>query len=739
MTDELRFPTELKLWKYKIERIARRFGLEFYPIIYNIVTPQEMSEIVARNGFPTTPHHWRYGQESLWWKKRFRFGLGRIYELVLNTVPAYAYLLQLNDVITQKAVMAHVCGHVDMNCNNSYFRPTNRNMINAMASDALGVERMFELVGRERVKEFYDCILSFEWFIDQNSLYIRRRPPIKSEEERTKDQEEKGIPKRIKPREELSDYMDEFLNPSEWIEEERIRLQKKLQEEVDIERGVVIPSEPTKDILGFLGRYAPLESWQKELIAMVRRHSYYFAPMSRMKLMHEGWATFWEEEIMTEAGMIASGELTQFSEELAGVQRKGGGLNPYRLGYEIWKDVKFRWDTGRHGTIWEECPHMSVRERWEEFAVFKTILDKIDFESEEFRRQWSEFSSFVEELKAGNLGIPPELFIRNQWTREYLIPTWLLYKNREAECQKVSNMQEEAEPLEFEAVLLAKELQASYPDASEEELKMKARRDIFGRAKRIDLWLWTPDDLRQEQGAISPLVYFGERFQNGKINHPVIPIPEEWASWAAKCKDPFHLGGGLLKIFEVRATYDDLMFLEEFFTKDFCEENEYFFYKAKKVWDYETYTQQKRYVIESRSFRRIKKRLLFQYANFHLPVIRVADANYDNGGELYLVHEHQGVDLDFWSKDGMYMKDVLQRIFKIWGGRKAVHLETVVTEKEKEEDWWFSWHQTDEKETEEDRELKGTQVIFSYGFLEDDDLESMKRTDLKEVTFKAPF
>lgn len=742
MTDELHFSTELKLWKYKIERIARRFGLDFYPIMYIIVTPQEMSEIVARHGFPTTPHHWRYGQESLWWKKRFRFGLRRIYELVLNTVPAYAYLLQLNDVITQKSVMAHVCGHVDMNQNNPYFRPTNRNMVNAMASDALRVERMFELAGRDKVKEFYDWVLSFEWSIDQNSLYIKRRPPTKSEEERVKDIEERKIPKRIEPREELPGYMDEFLNPPEWIEEERTRIDGELEAEADIERGAIIPPEPTKDILGFLMRHAPLESWQREIIAMVRRHSHYFAPMGRTKLMHEGWATLWQEEIMTEAGVISSGELTQFAEELAGVQRKHGGLNPYRLGYEIWKDIKFRWDTGRHGTIWDDCPHRSVKEQWEEFAVFKTIVEKVDFGSDEFFRQWNEFSSFVEELKAGNLGYSKETFIRNQWTKEYLIPTWLLYQNRKERQQKISRIREEMEPLELEAVLLSKELNKSSPDSSEEELRMKARRDIYERAGKMDLWLWTQDDLKQEEGALNPLISFGKRWQNREIQRSAIPIPEEWLEWAAKCKDELCLGIGNEKIFDVRSTYDDLMFLEEFFTKDFCEEQQYFFYKAKKVWDYQTYTQRKRYVLESRSFRRIKKRLLFQYTNFYMPIIRVEDANYDNSGELYLLHEHQGVDLDFWSKDGMYMKDVLQRLFKMWGGKKHVNLETIITEKEEEKDWWFTWHQTEEKETEdEDQELIGKRVVFSYGLNNSDEPEEeMVQTDLdEEVIFKAPF
>ena len=88
------------------------------------------------------------------------------------------------------------------------------------------------------------------------------------------------------------------------------------------------------------------------------------------------------------------------------------------------------------------------------------------------------------------------------------------------------------------------------------------------------------------------------------------------------------------------------------------------------------------------------------------------------------------------------MKDVLQRLFKMWGGKKHVHLETVITEKEEEKDWWFTWHQTEEKETEdEDKELIGKRVVFSYGLKSGDESEEeMVQTDLdEEVIFKSPF
>lgn len=735
MTDELRFTTELKIWKYKIERLARRFGLDFFPIMYNVVTSQEMSEIVARHGFPTAPHHWRYGQSSVNLKQQFRYGR-RIYEIVLNTVPAYTFLLQVNDLITQKAVMAHVPGHVDMNKNNLFFKPTNRSMVNTMSSDALMVERLCEVIGSERVKEFYDHILSFEWCIDPNALYRPQQVQKRNEENQT-EHPNRLWPKRIKPRDELPSYMDELLNPPDWLEKETGRLREELKQKIDVERGMKIPTRPERDMLLFLMRHAPLERWQRDLIAMIRRHSYYFAPMRRAKVMHEGWATLWEEEIMTESEMIGPHELTQFTQELAGVQRKGGGLNPYRLGYEIWKDIKMRWDTGRHGNIWEMCEYRSVKDGWDYFAVFKILFDDHGPGTEAFAKAWHEFSAFVAELKKGNLGYPKEFFIREMFTREHLLPMWARYLNVEQEYERFSGMQEKMEPLELEAVLLAKKLQEESSKDAPEELALKARHDVYDSAGTKDLWLWTLAEVRRELSELNALRLFKERWKSGEITCDPLAIEPEWQKWAGENTERIVLGKGLEKIFEVRVTHDDLMFLEEFFTKDFCEENEYFIFKAKTVWDPLSWDVQKHYVIESRSFKRIKKRLLFQYTNGFFPIIRVTNANHQGRGELYLVHEHTGVDLDYWSKDGMYISDVLTSLFYIWGGHKAVHLETIKTQKEEEKPWWHSWHQSRTKTANAPEVLSGKRVRFSIVYK--NGKPEFKETELGDVTYEAPF
>lgn len=126
-------------------------------------------------------------------------------------------------------------------------------------------------------------------------------------------------------------------------------------------------------------------------------------------------------------------------------------------------------------------------------------------------------------------------------------------------------------------------------------------------------------------------------------------------------------GLGRQKIFEVRRIYNDVTFVDEFFTEEFCRKHMYYTFGFNN--------RRERWEVESRAFADIKKRLLFSLANSGNPVIYVEDANYGNRGELLLRHRHEGMDL---RKD--YAEEVLKNLFRIWS--RPVHLLTVVGERE---------------------------------------------------------
>src|SRR5688500_1756783 len=129
----------------EVEGHARDYGLDFFPIIYEVLDYKTMNEVAAFGGFPTRYPHWRFGMDYEQLSKGYEFGMQKIYEMVINTNPSYAYLLEGNSIVDQKTVMAHVFGHVDFFKNNYFFSKTNRKMIDGMANRS--EERR---VGKER-------------------------------------------------------------------------------------------------------------------------------------------------------------------------------------------------------------------------------------------------------------------------------------------------------------------------------------------------------------------------------------------------------------------------------------------------------------------------------------------------------------------------------------------------------------------------------------------------------------
>ena len=150
-----------------------------------------------------------------------------------------------------------------------------------------------------------------------------------------------------------------------------------------------------------------------------------------------------------------------------------------------------------------------------------------------------------------------------------------------------------------------------------------------------------------------------DRWNKGKFGKEY----EECTDVEAKRKWDRPLGQGREKIFEVRKIYNDVSFIDTFLTREFCEEHRLFNY------GYDASTG--RWVILDRDYQKVKEKLLFQLTNLGDPFIYVVDSNYENRGELYLYHRHDGVDLRL-----DYARDVLVNIHKIW--TRPAHLETVV-------------------------------------------------------------
>src|SRR3990172_5555723 len=148
-----RLPANLAEIQVKIEGFARDYGLDFYPTIFELIDSDQLNSVAAYGGFPTRYPHWRFGMEYEELQKGYAYGLQKIYELVINNNPCYAYLLRSNSLVDLKTVIAHVYGHSDFFRNNMWFSCTNRKMIDEMANHGTRIRRYIERHGERTVEE----------------------------------------------------------------------------------------------------------------------------------------------------------------------------------------------------------------------------------------------------------------------------------------------------------------------------------------------------------------------------------------------------------------------------------------------------------------------------------------------------------------------------------------------------------------------------------------------------------
>ncbi|MGE0789144.1 MAG: SpoVR family protein [Sandaracinaceae bacterium] len=357
-----RLPQYLRDIQLKVEDVAKGFGLDFFPTIFEVVAYDQMNELASYGGFPVRYPHWRFGMEYEQLAKSSEYGLSKIYEMVINNNPAIAYLLEGNSLVDQKLVMTHVYAHVDFFKNNFAFGPTNqgvdprtgepiRKWIDTMANHGSIARSWANRVGIERVEEFIDCCLSLENLIDPMKPFASPRV------EKSEDANDAGIEV---PRLRVDhDYMESYINPQEFLDRQREEL------EAEREKAQRTPEKPDRDVLGFLLDHAPLERWERDVLSVVRREAYYFWPQMQTKIMNEGWASYWHSRMMTEK-IADETEMIDYAERNAGVLATSSGrLNPYKLGVELYRHIEERWDRGQFGKEWEDCDSLEARKSWD--------------------------------------------------------------------------------------------------------------------------------------------------------------------------------------------------------------------------------------------------------------------------------------------------------------------------------------------------------------------------------------
>lgn len=296
---------ELGVFAQEIAVVARKLGLDFYPVHFE-VCPAEALYSFGAYGMPVRFTHWSFGKAFFRLKMQYDLNLSRIYELVVNSNPAYAFLLEGNRLIQNKLVIGHVYAHVDFFKNNHYFQRTPRDMIERMAAHAEQI-REYELTyGREKVEKTLDAVISIQEHVDFRSQLDR-----KNNKEIGKNQTKKKI---------RSAYEDL------WGKEENEVIPNEKREHEDL-------------LLYLIENSSTLEEWQRDIISIIREESLYFFPQIETKIINEGWATFWHARIMRELDLTDEEVMDFAVMHSQVVQPARLSLNPYYLGVKIWESL----------------------------------------------------------------------------------------------------------------------------------------------------------------------------------------------------------------------------------------------------------------------------------------------------------------------------------------------------------------------------------------------------------------
>jgi stage V sporulation protein R len=298
------YPTDGELWE-----LARGLGLDPYPVHFESVPAPVLYEYAAYL-IPGRMSHWTYGRAYHLMKMRYDYGLNKLYEMVINADPAYAFLLDANSALENTFVRAHVMGHVDFFRHNVCFSHTPKDMIEIVSRHAERVRQYAYQYGQLEVERLLDAVLSLQEHVGwetpaaATSLAMPHRA-------------------RSAVRAAYQELLPDITSAPARHD--------------GIRRG-------DDDLLLFLVQHSPeLRDWQRDIMSMVRAEMLYFWPQIRTKIMNEGWATFWHEQMMRRLA-LSDRDFVDFarlhSQVLAPVAHH---VNPYALGYAIFRDIDRRY------------------------------------------------------------------------------------------------------------------------------------------------------------------------------------------------------------------------------------------------------------------------------------------------------------------------------------------------------------------------------------------------------------
>ena len=369
----------IQTYDREIAKIAAAYQLDTYPNQIEIIRSDQMMDAYASVGMPVGYHHWSFGKQFLNVERGYKRGqMGLAYEIVINSNPCIAYLMEENSMTMQALVIAHASyGHNSFFKNNYLFKSWTDadSIIDYFVFARNYIAECEERHGAQEVEAILDSCHALMFY---GTDRYKRPYPISAAEE-------------LARQEERAEYLQRQINDL-W----RTIPQSAAGKRDRIEHR--FPVEPQENLLYFIEKNAPLlEPWQREIVRIVRKIAQYFYPQRQTQVMNEGWATFWHYTIlndMFDQGLVNDGFMMEFLHSHSSVVAQPGfdspyfnGINPYALGFAMMRDIRRvcesptdedkRWFPELAGSEWLPAIHFAMENFKDESFIQQYLSPKV--------------------------------------------------------------------------------------------------------------------------------------------------------------------------------------------------------------------------------------------------------------------------------------------------------------------------------------------------------------------------
>ena len=357
---------------------AQAAGLRFQDeSLEYIVTNRDLLEISPKLMIPTLYDYWVHDVEVLKEKGKYELYPGNPYETVINTRPAISFYNDNNPDWLNVMIFYHVLGHIDFFQNNIYFQHTwDYDFTGQALSDKRSIARL-----RAEKNKWVDYVIEFTRGIDNlvgfhDALSKKNTAIFDGRSKRLNFYFDIFLQSTLKVR--VDAYVKEIERYNLSIHEnsvlgERVFFaeikQKHPEFEALFQKSLKVKPKGRQDLIQFLLEHSEFlnkeeNQWMKTVMQVVRKTSLFFQPQIRTKIMNEGWASYWHEQLFLKDERIRGHEVEFARVNAAVTSLPRVGLNPYALGMRLFAEIEEMADNGRYDFAFERILDAEARKKY---------------------------------------------------------------------------------------------------------------------------------------------------------------------------------------------------------------------------------------------------------------------------------------------------------------------------------------------------------------------------------------